>query len=175
MRGTRVIQALWPRELDGLPRRTTGFDFLVGTWQVHNRRLRAPLTGSEEWYETSARAASMTMHNGSVSIDEMWYAELGFAGSSIRVHTPEDDLWSIYWVSSRTGELQPPVSGRWNDDGTRFEAQGPDVYEGQPIISRYYWHSITDTEASWEQAFSTDQGQVWETNWVMTWTRGPWD
>lgn len=49
MRGTRVIQALWPRELDGLPRRTTGFDFLVGTWQVHNRRLRAQLTGSEEW------------------------------------------------------------------------------------------------------------------------------
>jgi hypothetical protein len=27
------------------------FDFLHGSWRIHNRRLRQPLTGSTEWYE----------------------------------------------------------------------------------------------------------------------------
>lgn len=159
------------RQLDGLPKRTSGFDFLVGTWQVANRRLRAPLTGSDEWYETHATAKASTMHNGAISIDEMWYAELGFAGSSIRVHTPHDDTWTIYWVNSDTGHLQPPVFGRWAEDGQRFVATGPDHYDGTKILARYMWHSIRAETAVWEQAFSTDDGLTWETNWIMTWVR----
>ncbi|KAA1425788.1 hypothetical protein [Nocardioides antri] len=159
------------REPIGLPKRTSGFDFLVGRWNVANRRLRSPLTGSDEWYETHATATSGTLHNGAISIDEMWYPELGFAGSSIRVHTPHDDRWTIYWVNSDTGHLQPPVFGRWEEDGQRFVATGPDVYDGTEIRARYLWHSIAPHSAVWEQAFSTDDGATWETNWVMTWTR----
>ena len=158
-------------ELMGLPKRTSGFDFLVGVWEVSNVRLKEPLTGSDEWYETHATAKAGTMHNGAISIDEMWYAELGFAGSSIRVHTPDDDLWTIYWVNSDTGHLQAPVHGRWSEDGREFVATGPDEFQGRPILARYMWHSIRDDSAVWEQAFSTDDGASWETNWIMTWTR----
>lgn len=160
-----------PRVLEGLPKRTSGFDFLVGRWLVHNRRLRDPLTGGTEWWETQATATSTTLHNGAISVDEMWYAEEGFAGSSIRVHTVADDLWTVYWVNSDTGHLQAPVTGRWEPDGSRFVAQGPDDYAGTPIIARYMWHSITDESAIWEQAFSVDDGNTWKTNWVMTWNR----
>lgn len=159
------------RNLTGLPKRTSGFDFLAGEWEVANRRLRSPLTGSEEWYETTATAVAGTLHNGAISIDEMWYPELGFAGSSIRVHTAHDDRWTIYWVNSDTGHLQAPVSGRWTDDGQTFVATGPDEYDGTPILARYMWHSVAADSAVWEQAFSTDDGATWETNWVMTWTR----
>ena len=27
------------------------FDFYVGTWQIHNRRLRNSLADSTDWYE----------------------------------------------------------------------------------------------------------------------------
>ena len=30
------------------------FDFLIGSWKVHNRRLKKPLAGSTEWYEFEA-------------------------------------------------------------------------------------------------------------------------
>lgn len=30
------------------------FDFYIGTWAIHNRRLRKPLAGSTEWYEFEA-------------------------------------------------------------------------------------------------------------------------
>jgi len=30
------------------------FDFYVGTWAIHNRRLRKPLAGCTDWYEFGA-------------------------------------------------------------------------------------------------------------------------
>jgi hypothetical protein len=155
--------------LDAVPIRTTGFDFLVGHWRVENDRLRRPLTGSEEWYSSTASATSMTLHNGAVSVDEMYFAEEGFAGSAFRLHDAEGDLWSIYWVNSRDGLLQPPVRGC--SDGDLFTATGDDSFEGRPIVAQFLWHSVTPRTATWEQAFSVDDGRSWETNWVMRWTR----
>jgi hypothetical protein len=145
-----------------------GFDFLVGDWQVHNRRLRRPLTGDGTWYETSAVATSRTLHQGAISVDEMWFAEEGFAGSSIRLHDPATDEWTIHWVNSRDGHLQPPVTGRWAED--EFVGEGPDRYDDRAIVARYRWWAITPESAVWEQSFSLD-GVAWETNWVMTWRR----
>ncbi len=160
-----------PRQLPGLAKKTSGFDFLVGDWNVDNNRLRRPLSGSDEWYRSHATASSTTLHNGAISVDEMWYADEGFAGASVRTYAAENDLWTIYWINSSTGTLQPPVSGRWNEAGDRFEARGPDTYDGRSIVARYLWHSITGSTATWEQAFSLDDGATWETNWVMTWIR----
>jgi hypothetical protein len=36
---------------------------------------------------------------------------------------------------------------------------------------RYRWSDISATTARWEQAFSTDKGETWETNWIMRSTR----
>jgi hypothetical protein len=166
-----VRQSAWPRELDGLPHRSTDWDFLVGEWTVHNRRLSAPLAGSDEWYETEATAASTTLQNGAVSIDEMWFAEQGFAGTTFRVHDRQEDTWSIYWIHSDRGHLEPPVTGKWSPDGARFEGYGREPIEGREVLVRFLWHSISATTATWEQAFSLDDGTTWETNWVMSWTR----
>lgn len=156
----------------GLEKRTSGFDFLVGDWTVSNRRLRRPLSGrSDDWYTCEAEARSFTLHDGSMSIDEMTFASEGFVGSAVRLHTPHDDTWSIYWVDSRTGHLQPPVRGRWSEDGSRFEGEGTDVVDGSEVLVRFLWHQITDTGAVWEQSFSADDGVTWELNWVMTWRR----
>jgi hypothetical protein len=158
-----------PRVLPGLPVRTSGFDFLVGEWRVDNRRLRAPLSGSDEWYSSRATATSTTFHNGAVSVDEMYFPDEGFAGSALRFHDAASDTWSIYWVDSRDGRLQPPVHGRWRDG--EFVAGGADTYAGKPILVRFRWHSITPDSAMWDQFFSADAGSTWEHNWEMRWTR----
>lgn len=152
----------------GLPK-VTGFDFLVGDWTVQNLRLRRPLSGDTEWYETTAEATSRTLHNGAISIDEMWFPESGFAGSSIRLYEPATGQWTIYWVNSQTGTLQAPVAGRWQ--GGEFVAEGPDVFHGCDIMARYLWTAITPRSATWEQSFSLDEGRTWERNWIMHWQR----
>jgi len=36
---------------------------------------------------------------------------------------------------------------------------------------RFVWSNVTAPTPRWEQAFSADGGETWETNWVMEFTR----
>ncbi|HJQ37589.1 MAG TPA: DUF1579 domain-containing protein, partial [Thermoanaerobaculia bacterium] len=45
--------------------------------------------------------------------------------------------------------------------------EGDDHHEGTPVRVRFTWTQ----EPRWEQAFSTDGGATWETNWIMRFTR----
>ena len=48
---------------------------------------------------------------------------------------------------------------------------GNDEHGAAPILVRFRWSGITANGARWEQAFSVDRGETWETNWIMTFTR----
>ena len=61
------------------------------------------------------------------------------------------------------------MPGRVGDGVGTFSADDTD--DGRPVRVRFVWSGITETSARWEQAFSTDDGRNWETNWVMDLTR----
>ena len=65
--------------------------------------------------------------------------------------------------------LDPPVVGKFSNGVGVFE--GADEFQGRPIIMRFTWSNITPTSARWEQEFSADNGQTWEKNWIMEFTR----
>jgi hypothetical protein len=52
--------------------------------------------------------------------------------------------------------------------GTFF---GDDTHGGRAIRVRFLWSSPGARSARWEQAFSADGGQTWETNRVMDFAR----
>lgn len=147
------------------------FDFLIGTWTSTQRRLRKVLVGSDEWYEFPGTHRCWKILDGTGNFDEATFPTQGFSGVSLRLYDPARDEWSIYWASTRTGTLSlPPVVGRFGDDG-RGVFTADETYEGTPITCRYMWSGITPTAARWEQAFSTDHGSTWETNWIADFTR----
>ncbi|MCX4766220.1 hypothetical protein OG562_35635 [Streptomyces sp. NBC_01275] len=55
--------------------------------------------------------------------------------------------------------------------GIRGEFYGDDTHDGKDVRVRFVWSGISATTARWEQAFSTDGGETWLTNWVMDFTR----
>ncbi|WP_233289018.1 hypothetical protein [Kitasatospora sp. MBT63] len=143
------------------------FDFLVGTWEVANRRLVTRLAGCTEWEEFPGRAVCTgTLFDGAANLDEITFPTLGTTGLTLRLFDPAHMEWSLYWASSRTGLLQPPVRGRFGGDG-RGVFHGDDTHDGVPIRCRFVWSDITADSAYWEQAFSADGGESWETNWTM--------
>jgi hypothetical protein len=152
---------------------THAFDFLVGTWRIANRGLAEMLVGSTEWEEFPSTAVAQRFFDGGGSFDTIHFPTKGWSGMSLRLYDPELDEWTIYWASSRTGLLQPPVVGRFVDG--RGEFYGDDTHDGTPsgtpVRVRYVWSEITDSSARWEQAFSVDGGETWETNWIMHFTR----
>jgi hypothetical protein len=147
------------------------FDWLIGTWQTTQRKMVKPLSGSDEW-ETSG--GTLTCHNlfdGAANVDEVDLPGFGFKGISVRLLDPTTQEWSIYWVNSRNGKLAlPPVVGHFDEHGVG-EFFSDEDYDGRPIRVRYRWSNITATTARWEQAFSTDGGETWETNWESDFTR----
>lgn len=148
------------------------FDFYMGKWRVHHRRLTERLAGSDEWQEFESISTAWPILGGAGNIDDN-VLELPagtYRAISLRTYDPETDRWSIWWLDGRNpGQLDPPVVGGFKDGIGVFE--GDDTFHGQPIIVRYIWSDITATTTRWEQSFSPDGGATWEVNWIMESTR----
>ena len=146
------------------------FDFYHGRWNVASHRLLKRLQNCDTWEDFEATSVCWPTLGGIGNMDEFrtdfWN---DFIAMTIRFFNPQTKLWSLYWVTNRNGVLEPPVIGSFKDGTGIFE--GPDVFEGKPILVRFTWSDITPTSARWQQAFSTDHGATWEVNWVMTHTR----
>ena len=141
------------------------FDFLIGSWEVANRRLTTLLSGADDWDEFPATAVCRSLFGGAANVDEIVFPTKGFSGATLRLFDPAREEWSLYWANSRTGTLFPPVVGRFSD--ARGDFYGDDTHEGVPIRAHFVWSEITGESARWEQEFSADGGRTWESNWVM--------
>jgi len=150
---------------------STDFDFWMGKWNVRNRRLARRLAGSDDWDEFDSKVAARPLPGG-LGNEDVFCTDYGggFVGMSFRFFDPDTGLWSIYWADSRhPGLLDPPVIGLFTGDVGVFEGDG--TFDGRPIRVRFTWSGITTPTPCWEQAFSDDGGETWETNWIMVFTR----
>lgn len=147
----------------------TNFDFYVGHWNVANRRLRSPLTGSDDWYEFTGTSTGHRYFDGLVNVDEISFPDQGFRGLTLRTCDPATGEWSLRWVNSRNGQLGTPVVGRWR--GGKLVGHATEEINGRMTDVRFVWSDITADTCHWEQAFSVDGGDTWEPNWIIESTR----
>ena len=149
-----------------------GFDFYMGRWRVHHRRLVKRLAGSDEWQEFDGTSTAWPLLDGAGNVDDN-VLELPagtYRAISLRSYDPATNRWSIWWLDGRSASrLDPPVVGGFEDGIGTFV--GEDTFEGRPILVRYTWSNISPTTCRWAQAFSDDGGRTWETNWIMDSTR----
>jgi len=94
-----------------------------------------------------------------------------YRGVSLRSYDSTTGQWAIWWLDSRDpfAALDPPMKGRFTNGGAYFYAD--DTFKGKPIRVRFTWSHITANSAHWEQAYSADGGQTWETNWITDFDR----
>jgi len=153
----------------------TDFDFVHGSWAVRNRRRRDSLDpAATEWDEFASTGIHVPLAGGMGNLETYETADFPgigrFTGLALRLHEPATDVWRIYWSSSTApGKLDPPLVGGF--DGPRGTFLSHDVVKGTEVDVRFVWQNVDDTTATWEQAFSTDGGATWDTNWVMEMTR----
>ncbi len=149
------------------------FDFLVGSWRVHHRRLKERLAGSHEWIELDGTSSMRQLMDGYANVDDnvIHLPEGTYHGVSLRAYDAKTGEWAIWWLDSRMphNPLDPPVKGRFQNGVGTFYSD--DTLNGEPIRVRYIWTHETPDSARWEQAFSPDGGKTWETNWIMEFQR----
>jgi hypothetical protein len=145
------------------------FDFLVGHWKVHHRKLKERLANNHEWIEFEGTLVNQPLMGGYANVDDTVFEVPGgtYRGVAPRSFDTKSQQWSIWWMDSRTplAPLDPPVRGRFDNGVGTFYAD--DTFNGRPVRIRFIWSKITTTSCHWEQAFSPDGGKTWETNWVQ--------
>jgi hypothetical protein len=147
------------------------FDFLHGSWQITNERLKSRLTNSDEWEQFEALHDCEPILGGMGNIERFrasWHG-MDFEGFSVRLFNPANGKWSIHWADNVTYALIPPMVGSFADGVGEF--YGDEHHEGRTVLARFRWTEITENSVRWEQAFSDDQGETWETNWIMRFRR----
>ncbi|HTQ14873.1 MAG TPA: hypothetical protein VMH86_13445 [Rhizomicrobium sp.] len=160
-----TAQAAQPR--DG----SHDFDFEIGTWKTHIHRLLHPLTGSTEWTDYDGTSVVRKIWGGKANMVELEVdGPAGhIEGLSLRLYDANAHQWSLNFANSRSGRLGVPTVGEFRDGRGEFYDQ-EDV-GGRMVLVRNIWSGITPTSGRFEQAFSTDGGKTWETNWIATDTR----
>jgi hypothetical protein len=145
------------------------FDFLVGHWRVHHRKLKERLANSHEWIEFEGTLFSQPLMVGYSNVDDLVLDVPGapYRGVALRSFDPKSQQWLIWWLDSRNplGSLDPPMRGGFKNGAGTF--YGDDTLNGKPVRARFIWSGITPTSCHWEQAYSPDGGKTWETNWAQ--------
>ena len=147
------------------------FDFLVGKWNIHNRKLKTRLNECKEWDEFEASGECRKILQGFGNVDS-FLTEFGgeaFEGATLRLFNPKNRLWSIYWADSEAVVLDVPQIGSFENGVGRFYAG--DVFEGANIVVQFQWDATDVDKPVWSQAFSADDGRTWEWNWYMNFER----
>ncbi|MGH7491176.1 MAG: hypothetical protein ACREOO_02150 [bacterium] len=163
--GTSIPYA--PMERDG----QHDFDFEIGVWKTHLKRLLQPLTGSTTWVEYEGTTVVRKVWDGRANLVELVAdGPAGhFEGLSLRLYNPQSHQWSLHFASSHSGTMSPPTIGDFKNGRGEFFSQ--ETLNGRAIFVRFVISHITPNSCRFEQAFSADGGKTWEVNWIVTDTR----
>ncbi len=142
------------------------FDWDIGTWKTHQRRLLHPLMGSNTWVE----------YNGTDVVRKIWDgANMGLVEAdgpaghleifTLRLYNPQAHQWGISFANP-TSTLSLPVVGEFINGRGEFYDQ--ETYNGRTILVRFSISDITPNSCHFEQAFSADGGKTWEANFIVT-------
>ncbi len=145
------------------------FDFLVGRWHVHLRKLLHPLTGSTEWADYEGSSVTSKLWDGRANTEEFEVASRNgkqrIDAQTLRLYDPGTRRWSLWLADAAHGKLSgPPTVGAFEDG--RGEFLDAEDHGGRTILVRYVWTRPTPTTARMAQSFSADWGRTWEVNWI---------
>jgi hypothetical protein len=149
------------------------FDFEIGTWHTHLKRLQHPLTGLTSWIEYDGTSTISKIWNGRANLVELEVdGPTGhIEGLSLRLYNPQSRQWSLNFANSAQGSMSIPTIGEFKNGRGEFYDQ--ETFNNRTILVRNVFEDITPNSYRFEQSFSDDGGKTWELNWIAVDTRIP--
>lgn len=151
------------------------FDFLIGDWKAHVRRLPDRLVGSHAWVEYDGISNHHKLFDTNANLEQFEVTSTDrkehLRAQTLRMYNPHTHQWAIYGFDADNAELDPaaPVVGEFH--GKRGEFYNRISWNGRVVLVRWMWLNISPHAARMEQSFSPDGGRNWEVNWICELSR----
>lgn len=151
------------------------FDFIIGDWKAHVRRLPDRLVGSHTWVEYNGISNHHKLLDTNANFEQFEVTSVDgkqhIKAQTLRMYNPQTHQWVIYGLDLDNGEIDPaaPVVGEFH--GNRGEFFNQIMLKGRVVWVRWVWVNVSPHAAHMEQSFSGDGGKSWEVNWICDLSR----
>ncbi len=149
------------------------FDFKLGTWRTHIRRIPDPFDSPAKSMELNGQVTVEKVWNGRAFLEQIeadgpkghWQALTLF------LYNPQAHQWSQSFINSAMGTLATPTIGSFRDG--RGELFSNDTFKDRAILVRGVWSDIKSNSHRYEESYSDDGGRTWRPAFVGDLTRSP--
>jgi hypothetical protein len=150
---------------------THDFDFNVGMWKTHIKRILHPLTGSTDSIELIGTVSVRKVWDGRAQLEEIEAdgPKGHWEGLTLFLYNPQSHQWSQTFSNSAAGMFAGSLVGSFKDG--RGELYAQDTFDGRSILVRGAWSDVTPTSHRFEEAYSDDGGKTWEPVFIANLTR----
>lgn len=137
------------------------FDFNLGTWHTHIRRIVDPLSGSNQSMELNGTVRVRKVWDGRAELEEIEAdgPKGHWEGLTLFLYNPQSHQWNQIFANSKSGVLTTPLTGSFKDGRAELYAQ--DSVDGRSILIRGVWSEITPNSHKYEESYSADGGKSW--------------
>lgn len=147
------------------------FDFNIGVWKTHIRRVLDPLSGSTQSMELNGTVTVRKVWDGRAQLEEIEADGPNghWEGTTLFLYNPAAHQWSQTFADSKSGVLNPPQIGSFADG--RGELYSQDTVKDRSILVRAVWSDIKKDSHHFEESFSDDGGKTWMPAFIASLTR----
>ena len=128
------------------------FDFLIGDWKAHVKRMPERLVGSTTWVEYDGRSNHHKMFGTNANLEDFEVDDprdhLHIKAQTLRLYDPTSRQWSIYGVDLDAGTWACRADRRVRERrGTLLRLWGLEGPLGRPLR----WSHTGQGEATWSR------------------------
>jgi hypothetical protein len=150
------------------------FDFNIGVWHTHIKRILDPFASSSESVELNGTVTVRKVWDGRAQLEEIevdgpkghWEALTLF------LYNPSAHQWSQSFVNSKVGTLSfsSTNTGEFKDGRVVLVGQDNSVTD-KTILVRAVWSDIKPDSHQYEESYSNDGGTTWVRAFIANLTR----
>lgn len=147
------------------------FDFNLGVWNTHIRRVLHPLSGSADSIELNGTVTVRKVWDGRAQLEEIEADGPNghWEGLTLFMYNPQAHQWSQTYADGKTGVLTTPSIGSFSNG--RGELYSQESVDGRSILVRGIWSEIAANSHHFEISYSDDGGKTWVPAFIASLTR----
>jgi hypothetical protein len=147
------------------------FDFDLGVWRTHIRRVMDPLSGSSQAIELNGTVTVRQVWGGRAQLEEIEAdgPKGHWEGLSLFLYNPGAHQWSQSFVNSKVGQLGGSLIGSFRNG--RGELFSQDTIDGRSVLVRATWSEVRPDSHQYEEDYSADGGKTWVLSFIAHKTR----